>query len=626
MLAHLADASIRSLILALLAGAALLVPSFRKTAAFEHAVWAAVVCGMLALFLFGEFLPRLPLPIPDTARTSSVAFVPEMAQPESLPNRASHPAPSPSKKRHTNPLDVALYIYSAISIAFLARFLTGILLVRKLMRTANPVQCGEIRVYESELVKIPCTVGWLRPRILLPIEWSAWSREKLDAVLAHEGAHLDRRDGLINAIARLNRCVFWFHPLAWVLERNLALLAEKACDEFSVATLGDRESYARLLLEFASLVDGSRGRLRYHALTMAAGSHVRQRIDSLLQEGRIFSRGLGRPACAAVALCGIFVLLVAGVVTPVRVAQAQPPAPPVPAVKFDSATVKPCAPTDGVGRSGRGGGQGGRGMGGSPGWFWVTCMSVQEMINSSFRQSGDQLVNDSGLPFGEGRIRGGPDWVRSDYYSVDAETNNPAANEPKPGPGHGPDKSMQIMAGPMLRALLEDRFHLKTHREVEQVPMYALTVAGSGLKLRPMEQGGCIEVPVGGPMPEQKPGDKPVCHGAGWGANGPNRTIEGGGVPLSELAEDLGDIFLDRHVIDQTGITDLFNIHLEYLPDEHTLLRPPFNNDPHLKIDPTSDVPPAPTIFTALEEQLGLKLVSITGPHGFIVIDHVERP
>jgi hypothetical protein len=70
-------------------------------------------------------------------------------------------------------------------------------------------------------------VGWLRPRVLLPLEWREWDRNKLDAVLAHEGAHVRRRDGLIAALAAVNRCVFWFHPLAWMLERKLALLASR---------------------------------------------------------------------------------------------------------------------------------------------------------------------------------------------------------------------------------------------------------------------------------------------------------------------------------------------------------------------------------------------------------------
>lgn len=171
------------------------------------------------------------------------------------------------------------------------------------------------------------------------------------------------------------------------------------------------------------------------------------------------------------------------------------------------------------------------------------------------------------------------------------------------------------MVGPMLQALLEDRFQLKTHREVEEVPIYALTLANGGLKLKPMEEGGCV--PDGPPE-----GGKPPCGWTGWGINGPNRTMEGGGVPLSRFAADLGDLFMDHHVLDKTGITGVFNIHLEYAPDEHTPARIPGG----LIVDLTSNIPRAAPILTALEQQLGLTLVPEKGPHGFIVIDRVERP
>ena len=99
------------------------------------------------------------------------------------------------------------------------------------------------------------------------------------------------------------------------MERRLALLAELACDESCVATLGDPESYARLLVEMASVVDGTRGRLRSHALTMAAGSHVRQRVESILGEGWAFSaEDRAGPDGPGLALCEFRSVLGAGAV------------------------------------------------------------------------------------------------------------------------------------------------------------------------------------------------------------------------------------------------------------------------------------------------------------------------
>src|SRR4029077_2706633 len=82
--------------------------------------------------------------------------------------------------------------------------------------------------------------------------------------------------------ACINRCVFWFHPAAWLIERRLAALAERLCDEHGAFALGDAASYARILLEMVQTV-GPEGRLRGHALTMASRSHLSQRLEALLE-------------------------------------------------------------------------------------------------------------------------------------------------------------------------------------------------------------------------------------------------------------------------------------------------------------------------------------------------------
>ena len=281
-----------------------------------------MVCGMLTLFAFGQALPRLPLRLLDAPpapaitgeRGSSQTMFEETPETPQL----KLPLTAPTPKNQRRPIDwnaVVTYIYGAIAFAFLGRFVAGMFLVRKLRATAIPISCtGADRRYESDRITVPVTIGWLRPRILLPLDWRDWSPNKLDAVLAHEGAHVRRHDGLIAALAHVNRCIFWFHPLAWMLETRLSMLAEQACDESSLATLGDRNRYAQFLLEMASVVDGSQGRMRYHALTMAAGSHIRRRIDLVLQEGRTFLLGLTWAGWTAVLLCGIPLVLCAGAV------------------------------------------------------------------------------------------------------------------------------------------------------------------------------------------------------------------------------------------------------------------------------------------------------------------------
>ncbi|HEY1760017.1 MAG TPA: M56 family metallopeptidase [Bryobacteraceae bacterium] len=600
MLSHLLDTSIRSLILALAAAGVLWILRSRRTAALQHAVWTAVVCGMLALVAFGEILPRLPLRI----LTNPAAAPPRSASPlwEAPPSEGALDFPAPAlarPQRSTDWSDVAIYAYAAVAFAFLARFLMGMFLVRRLLKQSSLSGAGFL---ESEAIAVPLTVGWLRPKILLPMEWREWDREKLDAVLAHEGSHVRRRDGLVSALAGI----------------NLRLLAELACDESSVATLGDREGYARLLLDMARVVDTEHGRLQSHALTMAASSHIRQRIDSLLQEGRSFSRGLTWTGWAAIALCGIPIVFGAGAVTldrqppvlplpmprlsspapPILLAQAQT-APPAPASAttpaFEVASIKPCTDAPPGVRSGTGSV--------SPGRLSENCLTVKSLITTAYVLFANGQHQPSSslklLP-----VEGGPAWLSSDRYSIDARAEGPANPE--------------MMQGPMLQALLEDRFKLRVRRETREVPVYALTVAKGGLKLQQAEEGSCTPRDIAnGPAPHPQPGQKPFCGQAGLVRKGSNFYWELRAMTLDEFSKWL-NLSLDRLVIDKTGAAGNFDFHLEFAPDETTPGLVPGGAEPS---DPTG-----PSIFTAVQEQLGLKLEPAKGPGEFLVIDHIEKP
>jgi hypothetical protein len=129
------------------------------------------------------------------------------------------------------------------------------------------------------------TVGITHPKILLPCSWSEWPHEKLRAVLAHELAHLQRRDTLTTFVAHLNRCVFWFHPLAWWLLSKLALTAECACDDTAVLTIGDRRKYAGMLLDMAEAMRRSGRRLSWPAPGVGGADLLDRRIDRILRGG-----------------------------------------------------------------------------------------------------------------------------------------------------------------------------------------------------------------------------------------------------------------------------------------------------------------------------------------------------
>jgi uncharacterized protein (TIGR03435 family) len=264
--------------------------------------------------------------------------------------------------------------------------------------------------------------------------------------------------------------------------------------------------------------------------------------------------------------------------------------------KWEAVAIRPCEDPDAGGR-GRGATKGG-GEGPSPGRLHQ-CTTVMNLIRNAYVTFANGRRNPpERLP-----ISGGPAWINSDRYQINAKA------EGAPGP--------EMMQGPMLQALLEDRFKLKIHRETREVPVYTVTVAKGGPKLLPFKVGSCVPMPTPPARPE--PGQK-VCGEARMGGKGtipPTMNVELPGVSLDEWSKYLGGL-LDRPVIDKTGITGLFDFHMEFVLDEST---------PGVRLTfPASDDPPGPSIFTAVQEQLGLKLESAKGPGEFLIIDSVERP
>ena len=191
-------------------------------------------------------------------------------------------------------------------------------------------------------------------------------------------------------------------------------------------------------------------------------------------------------------------------------------------------------------------------------------------------------------------ISGGPSWVDSAGFDVQAKV----AAEDVPLF----KKLPATQRGLMLRKLLIERFHLAVHTETKTLPVYELVVASGGSKLKPA-------APDPPPPPDADPSDKPKMTG---------RISMGSGMvklermPLSSLADQLG-YSLDRPVIDKTGLAGKFDLSLKWRPDN----RPPSDNGSDDEL---------PSLFTAVQEQLGLKLESSKGPVNTLVIDHVEMP
>jgi len=204
------------------------------------------------------------------------------------------------------------------------------------------------------------------------------------------------------------------------------------------------------------------------------------------------------------------------------------------------------------------------------------------------------------------QVSGGPDWAASNRYDIDARTETNASFE---------------QMRPMLQALLKDRFQLALHREPKDLPVYALVAAKGGIKLKVSAKESCITRDPNAPPSASAPGQTYLSFCGGL-ATSP-RSLNGKAISMEQLTIALSNT-MQRKVIDQTGFTGSFDVHLEWTEDQCT---PGFYAP---GVAPPPSALPAngsgPTIFTVLQEQLGLKLESTKAPVTILVTDHVVRP
>ena len=281
----------------------------------------------------------------------------------------------------------------------------------------------------------------------------------------------------------------------------------------------------------------------------------------------------------------------------VSVSFAQDPA----SSRFEVASVKPCNSRDfqpGM-RSGAGGEN-------SPIELILPCQTLRRLIEQAFGFFADGHSH----PWAFIPILGGPAWIDSDPYEIRAKSEIP--------------QSRGMLHGPMLQALLEDRFKLKVRRETRQIPIYALNVGKGGPKLQPFQEGGCIPWNHDDPLPiPQSPG-QPFPQSCGVFI-GSSKGFDGRSVTM----EDLANLFLgrlDRNVVDETGIEGKFDVHLDLLPNDL------FGRSLNATQNDAGEPPPASDpslVFGAVNaavQKLGLTLKAAQGPGEFLIIDHIERP
>jgi len=303
---YLATVLVRTLLLALIAATVLRIGGHRLSAAVRHAIWTLVLIGTLALLAGGSIIPPASVRILAPPASPSAAGQPVIAVPGD-PGDTAVLASAPLPHREPAPIDWQVVVFAGYLFAgsvLLIRVVAGCLLVRQIIKRSQPTGIAST-VRECDSIAVPLTAGWLRSTILLPAGWRAWNPAKLSAVPLHQGAHVQRRDSLIRLLATLNRCLLWFHPLAWWLERQLGTLAEEACDEACLRRMPDRAAYAQVVLEMTAAVRNAGGRIYGHVLAMANASHTGRRVAAILNESRRTADGLTRAGRVTLLLASV---------------------------------------------------------------------------------------------------------------------------------------------------------------------------------------------------------------------------------------------------------------------------------------------------------------------------------
>ena len=441
---------------------------------------------------------------------------------------------------------------------------------------------GPVRALVSEEVDGPSVLGWLRPVILLPpAAVMGLTPQQLEAVLAHEFAHIRRHDYLVNILQMIVEALLFYHPIVWWTSNQMRHERELCCDDLAVATSGDAVTYARALTTIEKL------RVTLPSLAMgAAGGSLLFRIQRLMGAPTGTERRSSRwPGVMAMSIA------LTGVAFSVHATRAQAQAP-APRLAFEVASVKPNASDGGLVAIGYPGGR-----------FSATNATLRMLVRNAF---GLQDI----------QIEGGPSWMNSARFDIVAKPEGPATFS-------------QMQA--MLRTLLEDRLKLKSHTESKELPVYGLVMARSDRRLgAQLKAAGAeclqIAVPAGAPPPPPPPpGPSPVRAASECPSLFGLGSISGRRVTMARLAIGLSPS-TNRIVLDQTGLAGDFDLDLHWTPDLSLLPRAGRAPGEPVFINGQALDPNGPSLFTALQEQLGLKLESQRGPVEILVIDGAERP
>jgi bla regulator protein blaR1 len=600
------------------AGIGLLTLAFRRNRAHvRYWLWLAASLKFLipfaALLWLGAQIELVPI---DRSGQAIVGILDNVAQPFTQPapervNSRGRPVPSPEKPPFTTIVVQGFAVMWPLgSLAVLLVWAVRWRRVAAAVRNASPISSGpacetlrrlegdapRVRLVSSNQTVEPGVFGIVRPVLMWPagIE-DRLSDEQIVAILAHEVAHVRRRDNLAALVHMLIEATFWFHPLVWWIGARLVDERERACDEDVVRRGTAPDVYAESILKTVRFYVES----PLVCVSGVTGSDLKKRVEHIMKHDSTFVLSIARRLVLGAALVASIAIPVAiGIVTSPRLA-AQITAPAADAPTFEVVSLKPTEPgTPTMGR-------------GVPGRFSSQNMTVRRMIRQAYDIHDTQII-------------GGPDWTSSQGFTIDATTGGKPPNQTRF----------------MMQTLLRDRFKLAFHSETRDLPIYALVVQrsdgrlGPGLKRIPDDEcpapgsprrGG--PPPAGPAAPPPSPFDPNAVAPCGSIVFGPGHLLAHG-VPIDMLARSLANLpvitSFNRPVTDLTKLEGVYDFDFRWTNEFGRGGPPPIGGP---AAAPNALTPgDEPVLFTALQEQLGLKLNAQRATLDVLVIDSIDRP
>jgi uncharacterized protein (TIGR03435 family) len=603
-----------------------------KSADLRRLALSASIGAMLIAAIALPALPRWKAAMPAWARVPSPPISPIIDYGSgplgsSAQLQGASTAPSARPRHVGNGLPVIPSLWIAGTVILLLRFLVQLRNLRRLRlasRAAGRLS-GRVTLLENEIIGAPVTWGIFRPVILVPAGFVQLPGESRSQALRHEMAHIENHDFALRILAEIARAAIWFQPLIWIVRLRLREEQELACDNRVVAADGKPSAYAKLLLDWDAGLVASDSSI---ALGMASRSCLRRRLYALLDPetnrgavSRFTTLGTGLLALTAALPLAAFNFAPAAappaarqpvaapfmtapqpttpLSQPVALARAQAkPAPPHdaqpqtaeqqaptqlppddPQLVFEVASLKHGPPFDySVG------GHGGPGAGDPTRWS-VENYPISSLLHIAYGIASYQLS--------------GPSWLDDERFTIEAKLAEGTTKE---------------QLGMMLRNLLIERFRLSAHFEKRDVDGYRLVPAKSGPKLTPSSGDPNLDEnqsEAAAPYkwttdkdgyPELPPG-RQYSMAMGYG----RARWRFGDESMDAFVKILGD-WMRHPVVNATGLAGKYDFTFSWATD-----------------DPKAGADPAPNIFEAFQEQLGLKLESRRISVDTVVIDRIFR-